>query len=266
MEPSQMPLENEGLSTFTCFSRLPPELRQMIWECLISVRRYLRIRGRRGKPATVGSFSISEGMNLSRVCSESRKGLSRIIAHQTADNGDGTSLNRPFDTVLLTALDARSLKLLSSITTDIDCIAIPGWRFRDEILKLHLALQNRVAAGGRQIKVIYTGILSELPDDCRPPRNHLMTPLADFKITTDDDALSGSYPGNKFVVIYNESYGVENKFLDLEYSGDLYNKAAVELRPTWGRLTWKDEIATPVIKPGLILIGTTLLCTQLYRV
>jgi hypothetical protein len=259
MEPFETPLENEGLSKFTFFSRLPPELRQMIWEYLISVQRYLRIRDRWGKPPTIGSFSISEGMNLSRVCSGSRKVLARIIAYRA-------SLNRPFGTLLLRTLDAPSLELLSSITTDIDCIAVPGSRFKDDIQKLHLALEKRVAAGGRQIKVIYTGIFYKLPDDYRPLRNHLMTPLADFKITTDDDALSGPYPGNKFVVVYNGSYGAENKFLDLEYSGCLHDKVAVELRPTWQRLAWKDKIAIPVIEPGLILIGTSLLCTELYRV
>ncbi|KAF5709402.1 hypothetical protein FMUND_10095 [Fusarium mundagurra] len=266
MEPSEIPPATEGLSKFTCFLRLPPELRVMIWECLISVQRHLRITGRFKKPATIGSFTISEGMYLSLVCCESRKVLSRIIAYQTAQDGDGTSLNRPFGTVLLTTRDAPSLELLSSITTDIDCIAIPRRRVRSEAQKLHLALhralQNRVAAGGRQIKVIYTGISSELPDNYRPPRNHPMTPLADFEVTTDDDALSSSYPGIKFVVVYNGSSGTK-KFLNLEYSGSVYHEAAVELRSTWRRLTWKDEIATPVIKPGLILMGNVPLGTEL---
>ncbi|KAF4472140.1 hypothetical protein FAGAP_13526 [Fusarium agapanthi] len=253
MESSEVPPANEGLSTFTCFSRLPPELREMIWECLISVQRYLRIEGRWGKPATIGPFSISEGMNLSRVCSESRKVFSCIIACQIAEDGDGTSINRHFSTVLMTILNAPSLEILSSVTTDIDCIAIPR-HIRGEVQKLYLALKKRVAAGSRQIEVIYTGISCELWDQWRPSGNHLMTPLADFKTTTGDDALSGPGYGTKFVVLYNGSSGAERRFLHCEYIDYVYDQAAVELCSTWRRLAWKDGVAAPVIKPGFILL------------
>ncbi|KAF5231920.1 hypothetical protein FANTH_13208 [Fusarium anthophilum] len=128
METSEMPPVNEALSTFTCFSRLPPELREMIWECLISVQRHLRIEGRWGNPARIVSFSISKGLYLSQVCSESRKVLSRVIGYQTAEYGDGTSVKRQFSIVLLTTLDAPSLEILASITADVDCIAVPGAR------------------------------------------------------------------------------------------------------------------------------------------
>ncbi|KAH7147953.1 hypothetical protein DER46DRAFT_629987 [Fusarium sp. MPI-SDFR-AT-0072] len=173
MDPSKVSSENGDLKTFTCFSRLPLEICEMIWECLISVQRHLRIEGRFGKLTKIGFFSISRGLFLSQVCSESRQVLSRITAHQTATDGDGASITRHFSTVLITTFDAPVLEILSSLETDVDYIAIP--QPVGELQKLHRTLQKRVAAGSRQIKSIY---------------NHPMTPPADFKVMTDDDDVS----------------------------------------------------------------------------
>ncbi|KAF5599861.1 hypothetical protein FPANT_3007 [Fusarium pseudoanthophilum] len=218
MEPSQILPANEGLSTFTCFSRLPPEIRDMIWECLISVQRHLRIGGRFGKATTIESFSIPEGLHLSQVSSGSRKALSRVIAYQT--------LNGHFSSVFLTTLDAPSLEILSSLKADIDCISIPAFT-EGQLGKLHLALKKRVAAGGRQIKVIYTGIrIYRRPGKRRPPGNYLVAPHVDFKIT------AGLETGNLFI-----------KSLYWTYYQDL-----AALHSTWARLTSKDGIPAPVMK------------------
>ncbi|PNP79270.1 hypothetical protein FNYG_07346 [Fusarium nygamai] len=227
MEPSEIPPANEGLSKFTCFLRLPPELRAMIWECLISVQRHLRIEGRFGKPTTIGSFSISEGLYLSQVYSGSRKALSRVIAYQT--------LNGHFSTVLLTTLDALSLEILSSLTADIDCIAIPRVTV-GQLENLHLALKKRVAAGSRQIKVIYTGRRFYYPEQRRPPGNYLVTPPVDFKITA----------------------GLETESRSLKSMFWTYGQDPTELRSTWARLTSKDGIPAPVMKRSITSIPVTI--------
>ncbi|KAI7763691.1 hypothetical protein LZL87_011548 [Fusarium oxysporum] len=219
MDPSKVSSENGDLKTFTCFSRLPLEIREMIWECLISVQRHLRIEGRFGKLTKIGSFSISRGLFLSQVCSESRQVLSRITAHQTATDGDGASITRHFSTVLITTFDAPVLEILSSLETDVDYIAIPR-PVGGELQKLHRTLQKRVAAGSRQIKSIYIGISSYLQDQYLPrPENHPMTPPADFKVMTDDDDVS--LPGfdcKKFFVTGNMSSRAETDFLFYIYS------------------------------------------------
>ncbi|KAF5561732.1 hypothetical protein FNAPI_3561 [Fusarium napiforme] len=225
MEPSEIPPANEGLSTFKCFSRLPLEIREMIWECLISVQRHLRIEGRFGKATTIGSFSIPEGLYLSQVSSGSRKALSRVLAYQT--------LNGNFSTVLLTTLDAPSLEILSSLTADIDCVAIPCLTV-EQLEKLHLALKKRVAAGGRQIKVIYTGIGVHRPEKRRPPGNYLVAPPVDFRIRTV--AALGLKPGF------------------FEYMLWAYGEDPTELPSTWARLTSKDGIPAPVMKRSIISI------------
>ena len=163
MDPSKVASANGVLQTFSCFSRLPLEIREMIWECMISVERHLRIEDRFGKPTKIRSFSISWGVILSQVCSESRQVLSRIIAHQTAADGDGALINRHFSTVLLTTFDAPLLEIFSSLITDVDYIAIPR-PTRGELQKFHQALQSRVAAGSRQIKSIYVEISSCIQD------------------------------------------------------------------------------------------------------
>ncbi|KAF5657090.1 hypothetical protein FCIRC_13385 [Fusarium circinatum] len=249
METSEMPPANEALSTFTCFSRLPPELREMIWECLISVQRHLRIEGRWGNPARIVSFSISEGLYLSRVCSESRKVLSRIIGYQTAEDGDGTSVKRQFSIVLLTKLDAPSLEILASITADIDCIAVPGLAV-GQVKKLYLALKKRVDAGGRQIKVIYPGKKSCVLQHPRPPGNYLVRPPADFSILTEDPV---SLPGlvKSFVVRTTEGEMEPQLFRDVFWSHD---QAPKELHSTWTRLTVKDKTPAPVMRPSVIFI------------
>ncbi|EXK82391.1 hypothetical protein FOQG_13260 [Fusarium oxysporum f. sp. raphani 54005] len=226
----------------------------MIWECLISVQRLLRIEGRLGIQTKIGSFSISRGLFLSQVCSESRQVLSRIIAHQTATDGDGASINRHFSTVLITTFDSPVLKISSSLTTDIDCIAIPR-PVGGELPKLQLALQKRVAASSRQMKSIYLGISSYLQDQyLLRPGNHPMTPSADFKAMTDDDDVSlPSLDYKNFFVTGNRSSRAENDFLLYIYSCWAYDQTAQELRSTWERLTSKDEIAAPVLKPALIL-------------
>ncbi|KAF4946985.1 hypothetical protein FGADI_10750 [Fusarium gaditjirri] len=163
MESSEVSPANEGLPTFTCFWSLPLEIREMIWERLISVQRHLRIEGRFGNPpAKIGSFSVSRGLYLSQVCSESRQVLSRIIAYQAAADGDGASTNRHFGTVLMTEFDTPSLEILSSLTADIDCIAIPR-PVGGELQQLHLALQKRVAAGSRQIHLRWDFIIPPGP-------------------------------------------------------------------------------------------------------
>ncbi|KAF4342476.1 hypothetical protein FBEOM_3562 [Fusarium beomiforme] len=43
MDPSEAPAANADLTTFTCFPRLPKEIRLMIWECLIPPTQDLRI-------------------------------------------------------------------------------------------------------------------------------------------------------------------------------------------------------------------------------
>ncbi|KAF5689963.1 hypothetical protein FDENT_4122 [Fusarium denticulatum] len=252
MEPSGIPPANEGLSTFTCFSRLPLEIREMIWECLISVQRYLRIEGRLAKPTTIESFSISEGLYLSRVCSESRKVIFRIT-YQTAEIGDGASINRHLDVVLLTILDAPSLEILSSLTTNINCIAIPHL-YVQQVKKLHLALQKRVAAGGRLIKVVYTGRRHSLQELYRPPGIHLMTPPADFIIMTNYGVpflgLTRDFSA-RLVVDETEP----QSFINATWS---YDRTPKELYKTWKSLTSKDGIPAPAIKPSIIFLPVAL--------
>ncbi|RKL33107.1 hypothetical protein BFJ72_g10123 [Fusarium proliferatum] len=247
VKPSEIPPTNEGLSTFACFPRLPPEIREMVWKCLIPVQRHLRIEGRFGEPTKIGSFSISEGFHLSQVCSESQKVLDRVIAYQTAKDGDDASVDEDFGTVLLTTLDKPSLEILSSLTANIDCIAVPWPARTGEVKEFHVALHKRVAAGGRQIKAIYTGRSSELGGQLRPPRNHYMTPLADFEVMTEDDA--EIYPHSRdcfFVARSRSEYFI--------YTTRDYKKASEDLRSTWERLPSKDGTAEPTIKPGFILI------------
>ncbi|KAF4443111.1 hypothetical protein FACUT_1665 [Fusarium acutatum] len=253
MKPSEIQPANEGLSTSTCFSRLPLEIREMIWECLISVQRHLRIEGRFGKPAKIGSFSIPEGLYLSRICSESRNVLSRIIAYQAAEDGDGAPINRRFNTVLLTTVDAPSLETLSSLTTDIDHIAVPRLAV-GQVEKLHLALQKRVAAGRRQIKVIYHGRKSYLQNQRRPPGNYLVTPPVDFYIMTDDP-VSFLGPDKRFIIRTTEGETDSHFFNYALWHYDQYPKG---LRSTWTRLTSKDGIPAPVMKPSIILIPSGL--------
>ncbi|KAF5610735.1 uncharacterized protein FSUBG_2996 [Fusarium subglutinans] len=251
MEASEVPYANEGLPTFTCFSRLPLELREMISERRISVQRHLRIEGRWGKPATIGSFSISEGMDLSRVCSESRKVLSRIIAYQTAEDGDGASIKQQFSIVLLTILDTPSLEILASLKNDIYCIAVPRLAV-GQLKKLHLSLKKRVAAGSRQIKVIYTGTRPYLQDQwqCRPPGNYLVKPLADFYVMADD-AVSSLGCDKSFTVRTTEE---EKEFRFFNSPFWSAYQSPKELCLTWMRLTSKDGVPAPVIRPSLITI------------
>ncbi|KAF5531806.1 hypothetical protein FMEXI_12787 [Fusarium mexicanum] len=251
MEASEMPPANEALSTFTCFSRLPPELREMIWECLISVQRHLRIEGRWGNPARIVSFSISEGLYLSRVCSESRKVLSRIIAYHTAEDGDRASINLQFSIVLLTILDAPSLEILASLKNDIYCIAVPRLAV-GQLKKLHLSLKKRVAAGSRQIKVIYTGTKPYLQDQwqCRPPGDYLVKPRSDFYIMADG-AVSSLGRDKNFTVRTNEEETESRLFNSAFWS--VY-QSPKELCSTWMRLTSKDGVPAPVIRPSLITI------------
>ncbi|EXL42159.1 hypothetical protein FOCG_15508 [Fusarium oxysporum f. sp. radicis-lycopersici 26381] len=250
MDPSKVASANGVLQTFSYFSRLPLEIREMIWECMISVERHLRIEDRFGKPTKIGSFSISWGVILSQVCSESRQVLSRIIAHQTAADGDGALINRHFSTVLLTTFDAPLLEIFSSLITDVDYIAIPR-PTRGELQKLHQALQSRVAAGSRQIKSIYVEISSCIQDHfLRWSGNYPMTPPADFKVLTDDDNIS--LPCLKYKKLFltgNRS----SDFLYFMYSCWAHDQTAKDLRSTWGGLTSKDEIAAPVLKQALIL-------------
>ncbi|SCV50039.1 uncharacterized protein FFB14_11237 [Fusarium fujikuroi] len=247
MKPSDIPPANEGLSTFTRFPYLPPEIREMVWKCLIPVQRHLRIEGRFGEPTKIGSFSISEGFYLSKVCSESQKLLHRVIAYEAAKDGDDASNDEPFGTVLLTTLNNPSLEILSSLTADIDCIAVRWPASTGEVEELHAALHKRVAAGGQQIKAIYTGISSELRGELRPPRNHYMTPLADFKVMTKDDA--EIYRNSRDFLFFTQS-----RLEYYIYESRDFERASKELRSTWERLPFKDGIAEPVIKPGFILI------------
>ncbi|KAI1013775.1 hypothetical protein LB503_010589 [Fusarium chuoi] len=247
MEPSDIPLANEGLSTFTCFRRLPPEIREMVWKCLISVQRHLRIEGRFGDPTKIGSFSISEGFYLSKVCSESQGVLHRVIEYETAKDGDDASVDQHFGTVLLTTLDDPSLEILSSLTADIDCIAVRWPTGTGQVEELHAALHKRVAAGGRQIKAIYTGISSELRGELRHRRNHYMTPLADSEVMTKDDA--EIYRNSRDFLFFTRS---RLEYYIYESRG--FERASKELRSIWERLPFKDGIAEPVIKPGFILV------------
>ncbi|KAF5620770.1 hypothetical protein F52700_11096 [Fusarium sp. NRRL 52700] len=253
MEPSEISHTNEDLLAFTFFERLPPELREMIWECLISVQRHLRIEGRLERTATIGSFSISEGLYLSQVCSESRKVLSRIIAREVAEDGNDTSTHRNFGTVLLTMLDEPSLEILSSLTTDIDYIAVPPPSNEEEVQELHLALQKRVAAGSRQIKVIYTGRPSEFDDQYRPPGNHPMTPPADFKILTGNDAVSYLGLDKNSLTRWDRLPEEETEPGIISYAWWSNDLAAEEMRSDREELTSEDGIAMPVIKQCFIL-------------
>ncbi|KAH7235052.1 uncharacterized protein BKA55DRAFT_579855 [Fusarium redolens] len=254
MDLSEKESANGDLQTFSCFSRLPLEIRHMIWECLISIQRHLRIEGRFGNPTKIVSISISQGSFLSQVCSESREVLSRISSYQAATDGDGASASRHVDTVLMTTLDAPVLEMFSVLATGVDCIAIPrpvGGQLQD----LHLALQKRVAAGNRPVKAVYTAISTYLQDQWLPRQeDHPITSASDFKVIADDDEeLLPDFDLGYFYVRGGRSFVAKLAFLSYLNGFWEHDRIAKELRSTWQGLASKDGITAPVLKPAMIL-------------